>query len=103
MVCLQRKLCCLLEVYTFRAPNPAKFNQKRKQMDDCISVKLSVFYRILAKFLLLFRSKMPKYGFSVWIGGISDRVRTADVEDLVRGYGKILDVSLKGKFGKHSF
>jgi len=42
---------------------------------------------------------MGKYGFSVYIGGISDRVRTADVEDFLKGYGKILDISLKSKYG----
>jgi len=42
---------------------------------------------------------MGKYGYSVYIGGISDRVRTGDVEDFFKGYGKILDISLKSKFG----
>jgi len=42
---------------------------------------------------------MGKYGFSVYIGGISDRVRTGDVEDFLKGYGKILDISLKSKYG----
>ena len=46
---------------------------------------------------------MGKYGYSVYIGGISDRVRTGDVEDFFKGYGKILDISLKSKFGKDSF
>ena len=46
---------------------------------------------------------MPKYGFSVYIGGISDRVRTGDVEDFLKGYGKILDISLKSKYGKNFF
>merc|ERR1712137_299534 len=36
---------------------------------------------------------------SVYIGGISDRVRTGDVEDFLKGYGKILDISLKSKYG----
>ena len=44
---------------------------------------------------------MGKYGYSVYIGGISDRVRTGDVEDFFKGYGKILDIALKSKFGKH--
>ena len=44
---------------------------------------------------------MGKYGFSVYIGGISDRVRTGDVEDFLKGYGKILDISLKSKYGKN--
>ena len=43
---------------------------------------------------------MGKYGFSVYLGGISDRVRTGDVKDFFKGYGKILDISLKSKFGK---
>merc|ERR1712158_58000 len=43
--------------------------------------------------------RMGKYGFSVYIGGISDRVRTGDVEDFLKGYGKILDISLKNKYG----
>merc|ERR1712142_758899 len=42
---------------------------------------------------------MGKYGYSVYIGGISDRVRTGDVEDFLKGYGKILDISLKSKYG----
>ena len=56
---------------------------------------------------------MGKYGYSVYIGGISDRVRTGDVEDFLKGnfgsifqilaffsgYGKILDISLKNKYG----
>ena len=48
-----------------------------------------------------FRLIMGKYGFSVYIGGISDRVRTGDVEDFLKGYGKILDISLKSKYGKN--
>merc|ERR1712227_1071389 len=43
--------------------------------------------------------QMSRYGYSVWIGGLSDRVRTRDVEEFFRGYGKILDISLKQKFG----
>jgi len=42
---------------------------------------------------------MGKYGYSVYIAGLSDRVRTRDVEDFFRGYGKILDISLKAKYG----
>ena len=42
---------------------------------------------------------MGKYGFSVYLGGISDRVRTGDVEDFFKGYGKILDIALKSKYG----
>jgi len=42
---------------------------------------------------------MGKYGFSVYLGGISDRVRTGDVEDFLKGYGKILDIALKNKYG----
>merc|ERR1712183_515314 len=42
---------------------------------------------------------MGKYGFSVYIGGISDRVRTGDVEDFLKGYGRVLDISLKSKYG----
>merc|ERR1712130_359133 len=43
--------------------------------------------------------EMGRYGYSVWIGGLSERVRTRDVEEFFRGYGKILDISLKQKFG----
>jgi len=50
---------------------------------------------------IIFRLIMGKYGFSVYIGGISDRVRTGDVEDFLKGYGKILDISLKSKYGKN--
>ena len=49
--------------------------------------------------LWLFR--MGKYGYSVYLGGISDRVRTGDVEDFFKGYGKILDVALKSKYGDY--
>jgi len=42
---------------------------------------------------------MGKYGYSVYVGGISERVRTGDIEDFFKGYGKILDVQLKSKFG----
>jgi len=42
---------------------------------------------------------MGKYGYSVYLGGISDRVRTGDVEDFLKGYGKILDIALKNKYG----
>lgn len=35
----------------------------------------------------------------MYLGGISDRVRTGDVEDFFKGYGKILDIALKSKFG----
>merc|ERR1712042_420720 len=42
---------------------------------------------------------MGKYGYSVYLGGFSDRVRTGDVEDFLKGYGKILDISLKSKYG----
>jgi len=41
---------------------------------------------------------MGKYGFSVWMGGLPERVRSRDIEDFFKGYGKILDVSLKTKF-----
>ena len=50
---------------------------------------------------IIFRLIMGKYGFSVYIGGISDRVRTGDVEDFLKGYGKILDISLKSKYGEN--
>lgn len=43
---------------------------------------------------------MGRYGFSVWIGGLSESIRTRDVEEFVRGYGKILDISLKQKYGR---
>jgi len=41
---------------------------------------------------------MGKYGHSVWMGGLPERVRSRDIEDFFKGYGKILDVSLKTKF-----
>ena len=44
---------------------------------------------------------MGKYGYSIYMGGLSERIRTRDVEDFFRGYGKILDISLKAKFGKY--
>jgi RNA recognition motif-containing protein len=40
------------------------------------------------------------YGFSVWIGGLSEQTRTRDVEDFFKGFGRINDISLKQKFGK---
>ena len=43
---------------------------------------------------------MGKYGQSVWMGRLPERVRSRDIEDFFRGYGKILDVSIKTKFGK---
>ena len=46
---------------------------------------------------------MGKYGYSVYLGGISDRVRTGDVEDFFKGYGKILDVALKSKYGDYFY
>jgi len=46
---------------------------------------------------------MGKYGYSIYMGGLSERIRTRDVEDFFRGYGKILDISLKAKFGKKIF
>jgi len=33
------------------------------------------------------------------MGGLSDRIRTRDVEEFFSGYGKILDISLKQKYG----
>lgn len=42
---------------------------------------------------------MGKYGFSVYIGGLSEYVRTRDIEDFFKGYGKILDINLKAKYG----
>jgi len=41
---------------------------------------------------------MGKYGYSVWMGGLPERVRSRDIEDFFQGYGKILDVSIKTKF-----
>ena len=43
---------------------------------------------------------MGKYGQSVWMGRLPERVRSRDIEDFFRGYGKILDVTIKTKFGK---
>ena len=42
---------------------------------------------------------MGRYGYSIWMGGLSDRIRTRDVEEFFSGYGKILDISLKQKYG----
>lgn len=42
---------------------------------------------------------MGKYGQSLYMGGLSERVRTRDIEDFFRGYGKIVDISLKAKYG----
>merc|ERR1712048_635579 len=42
---------------------------------------------------------MGKYGYSVYIGGLSEYVRTRDIEDFFKGYGKILDINLKAKYG----
>jgi len=41
---------------------------------------------------------MGKYGYSVWMGGLPERVRSRDIEDFFKGFGKILDVSIKTKF-----
>ena len=38
---------------------------------------------------------MGKYGFSIYLGGISDRVRTGDVEDFFKGYGKVREIMQK--------
>ena len=46
---------------------------------------------------------MGKYGQSVWMGRLPERVRSRDIEDFFRGYGKILDVSIKTKFGEFFF
>ena len=43
---------------------------------------------------------MGKYGFSVWMGGLPERVRTRDIEDFFKGFGKIIDISMKTKYGK---
>lgn len=41
---------------------------------------------------------MGKYGFSVWMGGLPERVRTRDIEDFFKGFGKIIDISMKTKY-----
>ena len=61
---------------------------------------ISGFLRDIDPICKLIPIQMPSYGYSVYIGGLSDRVRTRDVEDFLRGYGKILDISLKTKYGE---
>ena len=43
---------------------------------------------------------MGKYGFSVWMGGLPERIRSRDIDDFFKGYGKIVDISIKTKYGK---
>ena len=42
---------------------------------------------------------MGRYGFSVWMGGLPERVRSREIEDFFKGYGRILDVAIKSKYG----
>ena len=42
---------------------------------------------------------MGKYGFSVFVGNIGRRVRTEDIRDPFKKYGRVLDVDLKNGFG----
>ena len=72
---------------------------KKHKRNNCYLSKLEIAGPLPLTFI--FRLIMGKYGFSVYIGGISDRVRTGDVEDFLKGYGKILDISLKSKYGKN--
>ncbi|CAG5111549.1 Oidioi.mRNA.OKI2018_I69.chr2.g5848.t1.cds [Oikopleura dioica] len=41
---------------------------------------------------------MGKYGYSVWMGGLPERVRSRDIDDFFKGYGKIVDISIKTKY-----
>jgi len=41
---------------------------------------------------------MGRYGFSVWMGGLPERVRSREIEDFFKGYGRILDVAIKSKY-----
>jgi len=41
---------------------------------------------------------MGKYGFSVWMGGLPERVRSRDIDDFFKGYGRIVDISIKTKY-----
>ena len=45
---------------------------------------------------------MGKYGYSVWMGGLPERVRSRDIDDFFKGYGKIVDISIKTKYGENS-
>ena len=75
------------------------FTVKKNKRNNYNLSELEIAGPLLLTFI--FRLIMGKYGFSVYIGGISDRVRTGDVEDFLKGYGKILDISLKSKYGKN--
>merc|ERR1711973_449142 len=41
---------------------------------------------------------MGRHGFSVWMGGLPERVRSREIEDFFKGYGRILDVAIKSKY-----
>ena len=91
----------LLEVNNENSFKEKPFAIKQNKRNTKYNCNLSEF-QIASPLLLtiIFRLTMGKYGFSVYIGGISDRVRTGDVEDFLKGYGKILDISLKSKYGE---
>jgi len=42
--------------------------------------------------------KMPKYGFSVFVGNLSRRARRDDLHDLFRSIGKVIEVDIKTGF-----
>lgn len=42
---------------------------------------------------------MGKYGYSVFVGNIGRRVRSDDIRDPFKKFGRILDVDLKNGFG----
>ena len=44
--------------------------------------------------------KMPKYGYSVFVGNLSRRARRDDLYDLFRDIGRVIEVDIKTGFGK---
>ena len=42
---------------------------------------------------------MGKYGFSVFVGNLSRRVRRDDLKDVFRDCGRVLDVDIKTGYG----
>ena len=45
---------------------------------------------------------MGKYGFSVFVGNLSRRVRRDDLKDTFRDMGRIIEVDIKTGYGKLS-
>ena len=43
---------------------------------------------------------MGKYGFSVFVGNLSRRVRRDDLKDTFRDMGRIIEVDIKTGYGK---